>query len=534
MQFQMSPAKITVFALVLQGLLVSAETTLNRDVFKPIDAHHSIREPLPKNASLINRDEFEKNVNAGQIRMTNPNQIKTDQNLALKRISDNKRTVEDRLSRDPELLERLTRKPNLNDSSVKRLDDGNFSIVITDSQGKKQSVITMGDEHLYGELNASVKSADDQQNQWKAYALLYEGLPQKYIKETKLLSPSETKNFSAADLQNLNFKIAADIKIIEKYLVDIGAVPPAGRPAQCSQEIGAGSGWDETGGTCAHNPNGIYSKVAYPLRYYATCVKNQGNRGSCVAFGVTGSMETAAAVKHGKWFNFSEQDLYNKAKMTWYPTNYGDGLNTAGIMSNVVTFNYSFPYENKWLYNPSYSRIDDAVSHSYTHSCDGYSGTYCSDTAHQGHLTCTEVLGLRFCGYTAPLSGSGFKATNVASVWDPMRRDQSIALARAYLAAKIPLTIAIPVTPSFDNAPSTGFVNYVGPNELNRGSHALTVVGAVTNAQLTAGMPQGAGGGYFIIKNSWGACWKDGGYIYLPFSWIKDYTLSLTAMTGVL
>jgi C1A family cysteine protease len=50
------------------------------------------------------------------------------------------------------------------------------------------------------------------------------------------------------------------------------------------------------------------------------------------------------------------------------------------------------------------------------------------------------------------------------------------------------------------------------------------VVSFVSNQDLQAVMPNappGSGGGYFIVKNSWGSCFSDGGYIYLPWDYMK-------------
>ncbi len=33
--------------------------------------------------------------------------------------------------------------------------------------------------------------------------------------------------------------------------------------------------------------------------------------------------------------------------------------------------------------------------------------------------------------------------------------------------------------------------------------------------------PKGDNGGYFIGRNSWGRCWGDGGYVYIPYRWLR-------------
>ena len=100
------------------------------------------------------------------------------------------------------------------------------------------------------------------------------------------------------------------------------------------------------------------------------------------------------------------------------------------------------------------------------------------------------------------------------------------------MAAGIPLVISYGVTPSFDakaERVTNGLVSYVG-GEHSRGGHASTVIGFVDNARLPMGMPAGSGGGYFIVKNSWGKCAGDGGYVHLPYDFVMTYAYSLSTV----
>jgi C1A family cysteine protease len=46
-------------------------------------------------------------------------------------------------------------------------------------------------------------------------------------------------------------------------------------------------------------------------------------------------------------------------------------------------------------------------------------------------------------------------------------------------------------------------------------------VGLATNDELPQGAPQAAGGGYFIVKNSWSNCFGDAGCPYLDWDYVK-------------
>ena len=69
------------------------------------------------------------------------------------------------------------------------------------------------------------------------------------------------------------------------------------------------------------------------------------------------------------------------------------------------------------------------------------------------------------------------------------------------------------------------------------GGHNIHVVGYVSNADLAANLltataPPGSGGGYFILKNSWGPCAGDAGYYYMPVDYVKFRAQSIYVVSG--
>ncbi len=536
------PRRLPTIPRVPGTVIINKPILRNKPVLTPVMARKFKLEnknslgknaPIPKDAISISEAEFKKLHSAGLLKITAPNveadRVRTEMSEHQKNVN----YVNSVLGRNRGLLNRLTKRP----TGVTRRGK-NYLHRVRDNRGKVQMVETMGEEFVYSELANTLKSVNNKNNKLNLYNLAYSKLPKKYLTRRvgKLKTPKELEK---ADLNTITANLTTlvvDTRLIGNILGTLD-LPPAGRPASCNKEIGyapsSGTMGDQTGNKCNHHPDGIFNNVRYPMKWYATCVKNQGSRGTCVSFAAVSAVETAYAVNNNKWYNLSEQNLYNAAKMKWYPSTYGDGLNTAGIMQDLVNRNYRFGFEYAWDYNPSYSRVKNDANKTYTSSCNGYNGEHCSNTNHQGKKVCTKILFWTFCGYTEQTAETSLNIDGVAQIWDVNNTDASVNTAKLASNLKLPMVLSIPVTPSFDNAPVSGYANYVGANEGNRGGHAVAVLGVVENSQLPATAPQGAGGGYFIVKNSWGACWKDAGYIYLPIAWVKAYARSLTVVTSI-
>jgi hypothetical protein len=493
----------------------------------PADVTGTPSDPPPDGAIMVAGSDFLAGLQTGALTLTST-PIQDAAALATRNETEaNRELVMTLLADRPDLLAFALATP-VEDATLRALGDGNFLLHLApDSRGIEQDVVTMGESFKLAGIVSALTRFPAQQNQLGMYETFFAGLPPDYLVSRGFPSPRELEKAPAEAIARYNQLLVADLPEILK-LIQI----PAFLIHTCAGELGTPpNATDQYWPACSPSPASIFAGYDFPLKTHATCVKNQGHRGTCVSFGITGATEAKISVKHAQWVNLSEERLYYWAKV---PTAYGDGLDTDGTLNGMISTTFRYPWEFQWDYNPSYSRIDHKPSPYYTQSCVGYSGEHCSDTAHQGDMWCVDIpIFGRWCAYdgSAP-SGSGYGPTFAYQFFNFGVVGGS-AIGRLALALKTPLVMSFEVTPSFDGAAPNGVVTYVGPGETSRGGHATAVMGFVDNAYLPPGIPPGSGGGYFIVKNSWGSCWKDGGYVYLPYDWVEHYAYSLISVGDV-
>jgi hypothetical protein len=471
------------------------------------------------------------------------------------------------------------------------------------AKGARRPVVLLGADALVRDALVTQRLVADARHQALVYEVAYKRVAESAAKSpqamTKLQSLPAPAALKRASVQQINGRLAELLGIWRGV-----AGPPGGGglaapgATACAQEIGYGFGGDQQdGGGSGFNPDGLHERYSWPLKAFNTCVKNQGARGACTAFAVTGAVESLIALQYGRRVNLSEQDLYKHARLDWGPVPpdfYGDGhFAELSLLAQLASW-YVFPEERSWDYNPSFSRRENDTTRTYADSCLGYQGEACSDTNHQAAQQCYSVettvarnVVREVCewvevdipetgnGIIDFLAGTAENAANAVSRWvcttaeevvevvestevcvyqteipgtsgyrvrsfqstgylpvDRASQDLGLLLAKLHLDNREPVALSFFVPTSFHNADSTGFVRY-DPADVVDGGHCVLVTGYVDNGYLPAGVPPGAGGGYLIIKNSWGKDWGDMGYGYLPYDWVRAYAVTMTAVTAV-
>jgi len=508
----------------------------------PDDAYGRASDPLPAGARLISPEELAGLVASGSAAPVSERTKREQEEAAVKREADDDRTLAPIFARRPDLARILGDPPE--DPSVRKLGDGNFAHVITLANGQSAEVVTMGRRWSKHAAAQGKRRIGSYSGQLDLYRRLYGTLNVEWRRTLELVDPTVVESapatYDSAAIHAMTKRVAAKADDLAKAFTS--DPKPAGYVADCTQEFGAGTASDRSRDqpTCARAANGLFEKYVFPSKWYLTCVKDQNNRGTCSAFGDTSAIESWVARTHGRWVNLSEQALYNRARFNWLRGDYGDGLNAYDGFLGMDGENWLQPLEKSWNYNPSVNRTENDSTKQYTHSCDNFFET-CSDSTHQSEMVCTKEGDYMKCAYVAAEGKNptfdGYRITSSTAFWDVDDVETSFAALRILLAAGVPVVIGHAVTGAWDDAPKqAGYMLYKGTNDTVRGGHGIHAVGVIDNATLATLLPTapaGAGGGYVIVKNSWSRCWADGGYIYVAWQSVKDFTPDATVLWGV-
>lgn len=255
-----------------------------------------------------------------------------------------------------------------------------------------------------------------------------------------------------------------------------------------------------------------------------TTIKDQGGRGTRMAFAYVSALETQIARRIKTPFNLSEQYAYY-----WLRGDdgvLGDGAGW-GDFNDIIGRQRMIPTEVRWKYNPSRSRVRIPADPSKAVTA-------------QAQLVCQG--GTNNCAWKpewdiAPNAAFNFRATQGNEVRVALASNAlgNGAAARAYRRALLrqmidrgdQLILGFTVDGAFNSIGASGLPDTARMGQNVRGGHAIHVVGYVnTGTQLydakicPVSVKLSLPTGYFVIKSSWSCGFGDGGYAYLPDSFM--------------
>ena len=205
------------------------------------------------------------------------------------------------------------------------------------------------------------------------------------------------------------------------------------------------------------------------LRPSLPTVRDQGARRTCLAFAVTAAHEVIRNDRSGVIEDLSEEFLYWGCKQVD-----GDrGLGSVFPSAAAALMQWGQPREEVWPYNGD---LDD-TDVSYSPPDGALDATIC------------------------------FKAS--------MRRiNANIQNIKAWLSREYAVALGIILSQGFYTPLQGAIPMPISDEELTEG-HAVLVVGYEDGS-----VP---GGGFLILRNSWGLDWGDEGYGYLPYAYIERF-----------
>lgn len=474
---------------------------------------------LPAAAKQVSPDEFRRMHAAGELEIVTP-----------AKLAEQERARRENIQRELDFLESqsdLTDDERALIDRARASDDYLGTPLVTLPNGKTVALLDLGTR--IESLAKHYRDARDPEATLAAYALSYSVLDD----DLKAQLPTP-ESLSAAPLDEL-MTARSELDAVLETVVDLDKTRldlEAATPAAIAQKLAPLA---DNGGTC--NPTGLARTHWFPLRAFVSPMKEQGWRGTCWAFSAIAAIESRERVQNDAVVDLSEQFFVNQVKQQWIPNVFVDGGSPSAALNAAAERNVTLPFETYWPYNPTWDRPDDAFQQgvegtaaSYTNACANYAQT-CSETSHQSEHYCITYEGRYYCGYTVmTYSGAGVRASRARLLW---KSGQTFDLDtyRALLASGVSIIAVFPVYEGFSNVGADGkLTDYEKNNE--EGSHVVQIVGFLSNEAMTFGpfTSNVGGGGYFVIRNSWGCDAADAGYYYIPADYVSSRFSSLEAL----
>lgn len=497
----------------------------------PFVAGNEWQGTVPDGATVISAAEFEQLFRSGRLIIA---------------LEDDEQTQE--LARDQAFLSARSELAGFADPSEVIQDLIDFAMdedadsggIETETEAGVYSLLGVGDQ-----LAAAVAAAERAQDVGQAlsdYGLSY-GLMEADLR-SGLPTPASLAGAGLAEVR----AALAQLDELLASVVDLDRVVhvPAGLGVPGVSDL-VGPQQLQTSGDQGNNcvaPTGYIADYWYPLRNFVSPVKDQARRGTCWAFAALGAVESRELVQRYRIVNLSEQFLVNQVKYRWARDDYAEGYFANRALQQAIDAGFGLPPESAWVYNRSANRAstEEGDAAHFVGTCVDYPGSPCSETSHQSEFFCTFFFvggsAVPYCGYSvSTFTGTTTPASSATQIW---RSGQSFELNRyrQYLAQGHVIMASLTVYRGF-NSPVDGVVtDYAkecdkgGVATKKCGGHAVQIVGFLSNQDLATvlGPANFGGGGLFIVKNSWGCFYGDGGYVYVPADYVQQVFTEMSVL----
>jgi len=562
---------VVIATLSLSGLTHADDRSDSDDAHKKHDSG---------SVQYVSQSEFDRLVQSGQLQPANSDAFEDKKEKQRAADQRNRHIIEEFVRKHPgasrvaELAELTPKNPN-----IYRTVDGNYRSVVTFGNGFAETIETNGQSTKWAQLANSILISSDPGRQldlyqsiYARYAALYQqfcltqpggltaaaavttqGQCANLILPSALTNPSELRGGTLVEIQ----RALTTIGELSLGVLHVVPLPVLTGRVPCNEEAGASTAsgvnsfygfGDQTQSTGYTTPSatGIVGNINFVNKNLLSCVKNQGQRGTCHIFAATSAIEELVARDTGVIANLSEEDFMENLKLLWAPSLYGDGGDSGFDIQTAASRNYPFAYEYQWDYNPSLHQPPPPANE-YQNSCQNYPYPSlepgCSNSAPQSPEICVlpGFFGGNLCGFipAAVQGASPYRAVGANNIWNPANPDLSVDYMYLALAFNDAVPMCFNETYNFQYGSPGGYIEYSdADNMTSEGGHCVHIVGFVGNADLaanphTASATPGSGGGYFIVKNSWSASFGDAGYVYMPVDYVKANAQTVYAVSSV-
>jgi C1A family cysteine protease len=470
---------------------------------------------LPKGAKLVTRAEHEKllqNHEAFLISLSERNRLAK---VEAARFAERQKAAHAALGNDPKAIAELNA---IRESDV----EGKINTLT----GTK-TFLELGRRDIIEMIASSAELPSNRVNAHEAYRFAYELLPS--IDRGKFTIPDKIDSFTL-------MRIKQDTASMMKIASALNQHTTKRASSNAVEYEPRNDGQDkDTAQRCidrGFDPNGLMSKFDFALKPHLGRARVQSGRSTCWAFAAVAATEANAHKNTTQWHNLSEQDLVMHHKLIWNraANDFPEGGSSGTVLTKAFENQYRFAVESQLEYNPVLSRVTyaNAAPPRYERSCDNY-GQDCSDTNHEAPMICTQFgTELQWCSYrTLPLHRTTFVSRRVTNIWDPADQDGSLQNLRTTLESGTPVILGFTTTASWRGiTPADPYLNLPASPEAKLGGHYVLAVGYIPReAVAAAGIPpdllDGVDDDWIIIKNSYGRCWGDAGYAYIPATQLK-------------